>query len=113
MSDKSQATGLLEHLKANDGQSTNAYRKQLAFEAFATTTEYDQHIANYFAGVPSKELRYGENPHQKAQYVGDLENIFTQIHGKALSYNNLLDIDAAISLISDFKDEAATGIWDT
>ena len=106
LSDKSQATGLLEHLKANDGQSTNAYRKQLAFEAFATTTEYDQHIANYFAGVPSKELRYGENPHQKAQYVGDLENIFTQIHGKALSYNNLLDIDAAISLISDFKDEA-------
>jgi len=106
LSDKSQATGLLEHLKTNDGQSTNAYRKQLAFEAFATTTEYDQHIANYFAGVPSKELRYGENPHQKAQYVGDLENIFTQIHGKALSYNNLLDIDAAISLISDFKDES-------
>ena len=106
LSDKSQATGLLEHLQANNGQSTNAYRKQLAFEAFATTTEYDQHIANYFAGVPSKALRYGENPHQKAQYVGDLENIFTQIHGKALSFNNLLDIDAAISLISDFKDEA-------
>ena len=105
LSDKSQAAGLLEHLQANEGQSTNAYRRQLAFEAFATTTEYDQHIANYFAGVPSKELRYGENPHQKAQFVGDLESIFTQIHGKELSYNNLLDIDAAISLISDFKSE--------
>jgi len=105
LSDKSQAAGLLEHLQANEGHSTNAYRRQLAFEAFATTTEYDQHIANYFAGVPSKELRYGENPHQKAQFVGNLESIFTQIHGKELSYNNLLDIDAAISLISDFKSE--------
>jgi phosphoribosylaminoimidazolecarboxamide formyltransferase/IMP cyclohydrolase len=105
LSDKSQPEDLLAHLKANDGSSSLAYRKQLALEAFTTTTIYDRHISNYFAGNVSKTLRYGENPHQNAKFVGDLDSVFTQIHGKALSYNNLLDIDAAISLISDFKSE--------
>jgi phosphoribosylaminoimidazolecarboxamide formyltransferase/IMP cyclohydrolase len=104
LSDKSQSDNLLAHLKANDGQTTKAYRKQLALEAFQTTTQYDRLIAGYFAGNQDISLRYGENPHQKAKYVGDMDSIFTQIHGKALSYNNLLDIDAAISLVTDFKD---------
>jgi phosphoribosylaminoimidazolecarboxamide formyltransferase/IMP cyclohydrolase len=105
LSDQTQSTDLLAHLKANNGQTDIAYRKKLASEAFRTTTVYDRHIANYFAGNMSKTLRYGENPHQEAKFVGDLDNIFVQIHGKELSYNNLLDVDAAISLISDFKSE--------
>lgn len=105
LSSKDQSTGLLAHLKANDGNTDISYRKKLALEAFRTTTHYDHHIANYFAEFNEKPLRYGENPHQEAKYVGDLESIFTQIHGKELSYNNLLDIDAAIGLITDFKDE--------
>jgi len=104
LSDKSQSDALLNHLKTNNGQTTKAFRKQLALEAFQTTTQYDRLIAGYFAGNQDIALRYGENPHQKAKYVGDMDSIFTQIHGKALSYNNLLDIDAAISLITDFKD---------
>jgi phosphoribosylaminoimidazolecarboxamide formyltransferase / IMP cyclohydrolase len=107
LSDQSQSAGLLAHLQSNNGQSSKDYRKKLASEAFRTTTIYDRHIANYFYGNTSKELRYGENPHQKAKYVGDLDSVFNQIHGKALSYNNLLDIDAAISLISDFKSETS------
>ena len=103
LSDKSQSDNLLAHLKTNDGHTTKAYRKQLALEAFQTTTQYDRLIAGYFAGNQDISLRYGENPHQKAKYVGDMDSIFTQIHGKALSYNNLLDIDAAISLVTDFN----------
>lgn len=106
LSNKDQSAGLLAHLKANNGQTSKAYRKNLALEAFTTTAIYDGHISQYFADSQSKALRYGENPHQKAKYVGNLDAIFNQLHGKELSYNNLLDVDAAISLITDFKSES-------
>ena len=105
LSNKDQSAGLLDHLKLNNGQTSKAYRKNLALEAFTTTAIYDRNISQYFADSQSKSLRYGENPHQKAKYVGDLDSIFQQLHGKELSYNNLLDVDATISLITDFKSE--------
>lgn len=92
-------------------------RKYLAKKAFQYTAEYDSYIANYFSEIcgeqlPSQfnislplnsELRYGENPHQKAGYYIE-ENLFTQLHGKQLSFNNLQDVDAALKTIYDFKE---------
>src|SRR3989344_3314128 len=78
-------------------------RKRLAGEAFARTASYDFAIRAYFQGIP---LRYGENPHQKGSFVGNLEESFTQLHGKELSYNNLLDTEAAIAVVYDFKEPA-------
>jgi len=77
LSSKEQSVGLLNHLQANGGQTALDYRKHLAMEAFRTTTRYDRHISSYFAGLESKTLRYGENPHQEAQFKGDLNSIFT------------------------------------
>src|SRR3989344_8856758 len=82
-------------------ETTLEERKRLAGEAFARTASYDFAIREYFQGMP---LRYGENPHQSASFVGDLEKSFTQLHGKELSYNNLLDAEAAISVVNDFKE---------
>ena len=90
-------------------------RRHLAAEAFSISSEYDTDIFNYFnknEGIEvfrasfseSKVLRYGENPHQKGIFYGDLGEIIEQLHGKEISYNNLLDIDAAISLIEEFDD---------
>jgi len=86
-------------------------RKQFATAAFAVSSHYDTAIHGYFAGSGfahqesgTKELRYGENPHQQGFFHGDISALFDQIHGKELSYNNLLDIDAAVNLISDFDD---------
>ena len=83
-------------------------------EAFAVSSHYDSAIFNYFdAGEGSafrcsvnsqKQLRYGENPHQKGYFYGNLEAMFDQIHGKEISYNNLLDINAAVDLIDEFED---------
>jgi phosphoribosylaminoimidazolecarboxamide formyltransferase/IMP cyclohydrolase len=81
------------------------FRKKYASKAFGITSEYDSQIDSFF-GVSSGEypqLRYGENPHQKAIFKGDLGKIFDKINGKDLSYNNLLDINSAIRLISEFK----------
>lgn len=101
-------------------------RKKLAKEAFAHTADYDSAIANYFAGIVdewpnpqinislpiSQELRYGENPHQKAAVYGNQEHFVECIHGKQLSYNNYLDIDAALNLIADFSvNEPACAIF--
>jgi len=98
------------------------YSKMLAYKAFKTTSAYDHEIKNYFYGsingdenkflnIPDigsftgMSLRYGENPHQNAVLLkDDFDEIFEVIHGKELSYNNLLDIDAAYSLVSDFRD---------
>src|SRR3989344_3218126 len=82
-------------------ETTLEERKKLAGEAFARTASYDFAIREYFQGMP---LRYGENPHQKASFVGNLEENFSQLHGKELSYNNLLDAEAAISVVNDFKE---------
>lgn len=96
------------------GESTLADRKKLAGKAFNVSSHYDTAIFNYFNGDETvafkqsiqnaKVLRYGENPHQKGVFYGKLEDIFTQLSGKELSYNNLLDIDAAVNLISEFSE---------
>ena len=106
---------LLEMLRGHgDAVTTLAERRLLAREAFGVSSAYDSHIFNYFDGVDHnalrlpingrKSLRYGENPHQQGYYYGDFDRMFTQLHGKEISYNNLLDIDAAINLIGDFTE---------
>ncbi|MES2930357.1 MAG: bifunctional phosphoribosylaminoimidazolecarboxamide formyltransferase/IMP cyclohydrolase [Patescibacteria group bacterium] len=75
-------------------------RKKYAGSAFEVTSMYDTAIRGYFQGTA---LRYGENPHQKGSFIGDMERIFAIMQGKELSYNNILDVDAAIRLINDFK----------
>ena len=116
---KKQYSPLLNLLKDNNASTTLEERKHFAAEAFKVTSEYDSAIFNYFnnnnrsalrvALNDSKQLRYGENPHQKGTFYGNFNDIFEQIHGKEISYNNLLDIDAAVSLISDF-DETSLAI---
>ncbi len=100
--------------------TTLEQRRFLACEAFAVSSQYDSAIFNWFASTgehlaPGKEsalrvaidgampLRYGENPHQEGAFYGDFNAMFDQIHGKEISYNNLLDIDAAVNLISEFE----------
>jgi phosphoribosylaminoimidazolecarboxamide formyltransferase/IMP cyclohydrolase len=105
---------LLDILTNGNGSSTLEQRKTLAGAAFNVSSHYDTAIFNYFNGEnagafkqsiqTSKVLRYGENPHQKGVFYGKLEEVFTQHSGKELSYNNLLDVDAAVSLIAEFKD---------
>jgi len=104
---------LLEILQNKNTESSLETRKELAKRAFAISSHYDTQINAYFNGEESsfskkisggKTLRYGENPHQRATFYGDLDAVFTQLHGKELSYNNLLDIDAALNLISEFSD---------
>lgn len=110
---------LLEGILDTQGAETTLEQRQLfAREAFAVSSGYDTAIYNWFAGVTpleagslsslrvavdgAKSLRYGENPHQAAAYYGNFDALFEQIHGKDISYNNLLDIDAACSLIDEF-----------
>ncbi len=89
----------LQHYK-NEGFVSYEMRKKLSVAAFQVTYQYDMLIGNYLAG--ENTLRYGENPHQKAQFLGNYESVFTKISGKELSYNNFLDIDSALRLIADF-----------
>ncbi|CAN5483192.1 bifunctional phosphoribosylaminoimidazolecarboxamide formyltransferase/IMP cyclohydrolase [soil metagenome] len=101
-------------LVAQKGESTLENRRQLAANAFNISSHYDTAIFNYFNGdnttafkqsiQEAQVLRYGENPHQKGVFYGNLEEMFTKWNGKELSYNNLLDVDAAVSLISEFTD---------
>jgi phosphoribosylaminoimidazolecarboxamide formyltransferase/IMP cyclohydrolase len=93
---------LLDQLTEQEGFTSLETRKYFAEQAFYTTSNYDKAIHNYFSGKKNYELRYGENPHQAATFTGNLENMFTKHQGKELSYNNLLDIDAALSLVLDF-----------
>ncbi len=83
------------------GTTTIEQRKSFAAKAFEVVMHYDIAISNYFNPSAGKVLRYGENPHQVATFYGNLENWFSQLHGKELSYNNLVDVDAAIALIAD------------
>ncbi len=107
--------GILHDILVRNGaQTTLEDRRLLAREAFAVSSGYDSAIFNYFdAGEGStfraavngnKALRYGENPHQQGAFYGDFDGMFEQLHGKEISYNNLLDIDAAVSLIAEFED---------
>lgn len=87
------------------GIPTSEQRHRQARQAFSVSSQYDTAIHNWFAGETTP-LRYGENPHQKGFFEGDLSEVFTQLHGKELSYNNLLDVDAALMLIAEFEQPA-------
>jgi len=110
---------VLNIITAGNGSTTIAERKRFAAKSFAVSSHYDTAIFNYFntdQEIPvlrhskneGKTLRYGENPHQKGFFFGDFDEIFEKLHGKELSYNNLLDVDAAVNLISEFQGEAPT-----
>ncbi len=111
---KAQYPILSDILKRNGAATTLEERRLLAREAFAVSSGYDTAIFNYFdadshsafrcAVDMPKHLRYGENPHQKGVFYGNFDALFEQLHGKEISYNNLLDIDAAISLIDEFDE---------
>lgn len=117
---KQQYAPLAEMLKASGAESTLEQRRWFAKEAFAVSSGYDAAIYNYFAGADADDLRialngqramrYGENPHQKGFFYGDLNAMFDQLHGKEISYNNLLDIDAATQLMVEFGTEPTFAI---
>ena len=106
---------LLEIINHKNGISALSDRKKMAVMAFNVSSHYDTAIFNYYNNdvqLPvfkksiqhPRHLRYGENPHQKANYFGDFNDLFEQLNGKEISYNNLLDIDAAISLLDEFSE---------
>lgn len=104
----------LEILQAQEGSTSLEQRKAFAGKAFNISSHYDTAIFNYFndgsihslkqSVQESKTLRYGENPHQEGRFYGKLDDMFDQLNGKELSYNNLLDVDAAVNLIAEFND---------
>lgn len=107
----------LELLSEKNGAFDLADRKRFAAKAFKISSHYDTAIFNFFNEEEDafklslnhgKVLRYGENPHQKGKFYGDFDEVFTQLHGKELSYNNLLDVDAAVNLMEEFKGEDPT-----
>jgi phosphoribosylaminoimidazolecarboxamide formyltransferase/IMP cyclohydrolase len=111
---KNQYQNLIDLLVVKGGITSEDDRKQFALSAFNVSSHYDSEIFKYFDGdnqsslklseSTSQVLRYGENPHQKGAFYGDLNQMFEKLNGKELSYNNLLDVDAAVNLISEFKD---------
>lgn len=109
----------LELITNNKGSISIEDRKHFAAKAFNVSSHYDTAIFNYFnrnheiatlkiSELNAKILRYGENPHQKGYFFGDFDDLFTKQHGKELSYNNLLDVDAAVNLMNEFKNDAPT-----
>ena len=119
ISSMDQYNDFLSLISKNNGSTTIADRKNLAAKAFNISSHYDTAIFNYFntnheetalkiSETNGQVLRYGENPHQKGFFFGDLEAMFDKLHGKELSYNNLLDVDAAVNLMLEFKGEAPT-----
>lgn len=106
-------------LDAQGGATTLANRKSFAAKAFNISSHYDSAIFNYFNRTEAMDvlkvseqhvtpLRYGENPHQKGLFYGNIEELFDKLHGKELSYNNLLDVDAAVGVMSEFKNGLPT-----
>ena len=112
--DRSFYSDLISILKQKKGDISLNERKRFAKEAFRVSSEYDNAIFNWYSNgyINDKEnllsLRYGENPHQKGTFHGNLNSLFDKVHGKDLSYNNLLDIDAAINLMHEFKNDKPT-----
>jgi phosphoribosylaminoimidazolecarboxamide formyltransferase / IMP cyclohydrolase len=106
---------LMEHR----GETTLEQRRSFAIKAFDVCTAYDTAISNYFNSTmvetpfnkEKKILRYGENPHQASTFYGNTNELFNQLHGKELSYNNLVDADAAIQLIGEFRNETADVVF--
>lgn len=118
---KAQYGELETKLASQDGGTTLVDRHYFAAQAFQVSSNYDIHIFNYFNRIEeipvlkvsesnSKALRYGENPHQTARFYGKMEELFDQLNGKELSYNNLVDLDAAVALIAEFPDQTAFAI---
>ena len=117
---KAQYAPLHEILKNNGAQTTLEERRFFAREAFAVSSAYDSAIFNWFDKETNSafrqtndtpmSLRYGENPHQKGAFYGNFNDMLEQIHGKEISYNNLLDINAAVELINDFAGETTFAI---
>jgi len=110
---------VLQLLIDGDGQTTIEDRRRFAAKSFNISSHYDTAIFNYFNSDHSiaalkisethgKVLRYGENPHQKGFFFGDFDRMFDKLHGKELSYNNLLDVDAAVNLMSEFAIDLPT-----
>ena len=113
VSDKNDYQDFLEILIQSNGAPNLEQRKKYSVKAFQTSSHYDAAIFNHFnqeeevlklSVKDSRTLRYGENPHQKGKFFGPLSDLLQQIHGKEISYNNLLDIDAAVSLMLEFYD---------
>ncbi|VBB47050.1 Bifunctional purine biosynthesis protein PurH (Includes: Phosphoribosylaminoimidazolecarboxamide formyltransferase; IMP cyclohydrolase) [uncultured Paludibacter sp.] len=114
LASKAQYQPFLELIEQNGAKTTLEERRWFAKEAFGVSSGYDTAIFNYFDGEEqsafrfsmndAKMLRYGENPHQKGIFYGKFDEMFEQLQGKEISYNNLLDIDAAVNLINDFDD---------
>ncbi|MCH6235596.1 bifunctional phosphoribosylaminoimidazolecarboxamide formyltransferase/IMP cyclohydrolase [Cognataquiflexum rubidum] len=118
---KGQYAELEGRLSLQDGATTLEDRRYFAAQAFQVSSNYDTHIFNFFnqtenipalkiSEIKAKALRYGENPHQAAHFYGDMEALFDQLNGKELSYNNLVDVDAAVALIAEFEGETAFAI---
>ena len=106
---KDDYASLVDLLQNQNGETALEQRKAYAAKAFEVVMNYDIAINNYFNGTilqpltHKQSLRYGENPHQNALFYGNLNEVFTQLNGKELSYNNLVDVDAAIQLINEFS----------
>lgn len=118
VSSRDQYSELLALLQTKNGSTELADRKRFAAYAFDVTSHYDTAIFSYFnqeqqlprfkASIQqAQSLRYGENPHQQGTFFGDLPALFDQLNGKELSYNNLVDVDAAINLVKEFEGETA------
>ena len=110
---------VLEMITKGNGSTTLEDRRRFATKSFNVSSHYDSAIFNYFnknheeaafklSETNGQVLRYGENPHQKGFFFGDFDAMFNKLHGKELSYNNLLDVDAAVNLIQEFKNDAPT-----
>ena len=118
VSSRNQYDYTLDLLNKNNGTTELADRKYLAKQAFKISSHYDTAIFNWFnqdeepafkqSINEAQTLRYGENPHQKGIFYGNLDDILTKLHGKELSYNNLLDVDAAVNLIAEFPNNKPT-----
>ena len=122
VSSRSQYADVVDLLTKQNGATELTDRRRYAGEAFAVTSHYDTAIQVYFNGtiqrsesvgpiydfkaLPASHLRYGENPHQQATFYGNLEAMFDKLHGKELSYNNLVDVDACVNLIDEFPAKA-------
>lgn len=115
ISSRNDYESLLELLQTKNGETDLEDRKKFAAKAFMISSHYDTHIFNYFnnefkfevfkkSELNGKVLRYGENPHQRGVFYGDLNEIFEILNGKELSYNNLVDVDASINLVAEFTE---------
>ena len=111
LSSKNDYDPLMKLLEEKNGETSIEDRQIFAINAFDVSSHYDTNIHGYFTDndnslkvslQDSKTLRYGENPHQKGVFYGDMSQMFDQLHGKELSYNNLLDVDAAVNLMNEF-----------